>query len=120
MAEGLIITRAESQTAGIPGRSLNTVRNHHFVIDEPAYGGGPGEEITPAEAFLAGVSACGVLLVDAFAREAGWPLAWARAAIEGVRLGDDPANFKEVNLKFELAGVTQEQAEALVERYKNR
>ncbi len=120
MAEELLITRAESRTVGIPGRSLNTVRNHHFVIDEPAYGGGPGEEVTPAEAFLAGISACGVLLVDAFAREAGWPLAGVRATIEGVRLRDDPANLREVNLRFELAGVSREQALELVDRYKNR
>ncbi len=120
MAEELLVTRAESRTVGIPGRSLNTVRNHHFVIDEPAYGGGPGEEVTPAEAFLAGISACGVLLVDAFAREAGWPLAGVWATIEGVRLRDDPANLQEVNLRFELAGVSQAQALELVERYKNR
>ena len=120
MAEELLITRAESCTVGIPGRSVNSVRNHHFVIDEPAYGGGPGEEVTPAEAFMAAISACGVLLVDAFAREAGWSLTRAHAVIEGVRLRDDPANLREVNLRFELAGVTREQAEELVERYRNR
>ncbi|HKA51438.1 MAG TPA: hypothetical protein VKK19_17800, partial [Candidatus Dormibacteraeota bacterium] len=71
MSDELLLTKVRSSTSGVPGRSLNQVRNHHFVIDEPAHGGGSGEEITPAESFLAGISACGVLLVERRAQETG-------------------------------------------------
>jgi len=120
VAEELIVTRVQSRSTGIPGRSLNSVRNHHFVIDEPAYGGGPGEEITPAEAFLAGVSGCAVLLVEAFAREWGLPLARAEVDIAGVRRADSPQDFQRVEMRFRLYGVGREEARRLVEGYQGR
>ena len=47
MADDLLVTQVRSRTTDVVGRSLNSVRTHHFVIDEPTYGGGPGEELTP-------------------------------------------------------------------------
>lgn len=120
MSDDLLLTQVRSRTLDEPGRSLNTARDQHFVIDEPAYNGGPGESVTPAESFLAGVSACGVLLVEAFARRDGVPLRKVEASIEGVRLRTDPANFRRVSMRFELTGPTQQQAEKLVEAYKVR
>jgi uncharacterized OsmC-like protein len=121
MAEELTVTEVRSRTVvGVPGRSVNSSRTHHFVIDEPASMGGPGEELTPAEVFLAGVSGCGVLLVESFARKDGVPLREARAQIQGIRLKSDPANFREVRLDFELVGVTAAQGEQLVEKFKGR
>ena len=38
------------------GRVLATARNHHFVVDGPVNNGCPGEAVTPAELFLAGVA----------------------------------------------------------------
>jgi uncharacterized OsmC-like protein len=120
MAEEFLLTQVRSRTVGEPGRSLNTARDQHFVIDEPAYNGGPGESVTPAEAFLAGVSACGVLLVESFAHRDGVLLQKVDASIEGIRLRSDPANFRKVSVRFELMGPTQQQAERLVEAYKAR
>ena len=37
------------------GRVLTSTRNHHLVVDGPVQNGCPGEAITPAELFLAGV-----------------------------------------------------------------
>jgi uncharacterized OsmC-like protein len=90
---------------------------HHFVIDNAA---GPNEEITPADAFLAGISACSVLLVETFAQQAAVPLQRAEATIEGTRLAGNPSRFERINLRLELAGPTQAQAEELVEQFKNR
>ena len=115
-----LVNRVRSYSTGVPGRSLNNVGTHHFVIDEPAYMGGPGEEISPTDALLAGVSSCGVLLVESFAREAGMPLLRVEAAVEGIRNMGDPSRFERVNLRFELLGPSQAQAEQLVERYKER
>jgi len=61
--DDLVVNRVHSESTATPGRSISQVRDRELVIDEPTHLGGPGEEITPADAFLAGVSACGVLLV---------------------------------------------------------
>jgi len=119
MAENLIVNRVRSYSSGTPGRSLNNVGDHHFVIDEPPHAGGPGEEITPADAFLAGVSSCGVLLVETIARQREVPLQKAEATIEGVRNTSDPSRFERISMRFELTGPNQAQAEELVERYKS-
>lgn len=118
--DGLLVTRVQSRSIGVPGRSLNTARNHHFVIDEPGYAGGPGEEITPAEAFLAGVSGCAVLLTEAYARGQGLPLARAEVDIEGIRRLDAPQDFQRVEMRFRLYGVGDEDARRLVEAYQAR
>jgi uncharacterized OsmC-like protein len=115
------VTHVHSQTIpGIQGRSLNSARTNHFVIDDPAYAGGPAEEITAEEAFLSGISACAVLLVTRLARQDGVDLQRVEAQIEGIRSKADPANYQAVNLRFALAGVDHQQAETLVERFKGR
>src|SRR2546429_8532314 len=67
--DDLVVNRVHSESTATPGRSISQVRDRELVIDEPTHLGGPGEEITPADAFLAGVSACGVLLVQGRARD---------------------------------------------------
>ncbi len=116
----LRVTTVESETGSTPGRSLNHARSNHYVIDEPSWAGGPGEAVTPEESFLTGISACGVSLVESFAEEQGYPLDHARATIRGIRETDNPADYKRIELEFQLAGVDQEQAEELVKAYKNR
>lgn len=120
MSDELLVNRVWSSTTHVPGRSLNSARSNHFVIDEPAYAGGPGEALTPADAFLAGVSACGVLLVQSFAHRDGIPLQHAEATIEGIRTRDNPADFQSVNVRFELVGPNAQQAQQLVDAYRAR
>lgn len=117
MSEELLITSVRSSSSGVQGRSLNQARIHHFVIDEPAHGGGPGEEITPSESFLAGISACGVLMVERRAKETGIGLQKAEAWIEGVRRRSDTSWFTRIDLRFRLTGPRHEEAEALVAHY---
>jgi len=107
------------------GRVLWSCRDQHFVADGPVQNGCPGEAVTPAELFLAGVAACGVELVQVLAKASAVPLRAVRAEIEGEI---DPANpvredlnvFNSVRLAFELSGVTKEQGGALVEAFKRR
>jgi len=104
---------------------LWSCRDQHFVADGPVQNGCPGEAVTPAELFLAGVAACGVELVQVLAKASAVPLRAVRAEIEGEI---DPANpvredlnvFNSVRLAFELSGVTKEQGGALVEAFKRR
>ena len=116
---------AAARSTDVFGRVLCSTREHHFVIDGPVANGCPGEEVTPAEAFLAGIAACSVELIHVFAREDGLPLRSVRAVIEG---GLDPENpiredvtvFNRVALLLELERVDANQAAKLVERFKGR
>jgi uncharacterized OsmC-like protein len=107
------------------GRVLWSCRDQHFVADGPVHNGCPGEAITPAELFLAGIAACGVELVEVIAKAEDVPLNAARVEIAGEIDPDDPVRsdvnvFNRVRLSFTLEGVTAEQAELLVDRFKKR
>jgi uncharacterized OsmC-like protein len=107
------------------GRVLWSCREQHFVADGPVHNGAPGEAATPAELFLAGIATCGVELVAAIAQEEEVPLEHVRVEISGEidpdeRVREDVTVFNRVRLVFELAGVTAEQAEPLVDRFKKR
>ena len=107
------------------GRVLCGCRNHHFVVDGPVQNGCPGEEVTPAEYFLAGIAACGVELVEVIAREKEVPLQSVRVAVSGAMDRSKPVRpdlnlFTSVRLEFDLAGVTSEQGTDLVTAFKRR
>ena len=107
------------------GRVLCQTRQHHFVIDGPVQNGCPGEAVTPAESFLAGVGACGVELIEVIARELGVPLKRAQVEISGTidrsqQPRQDVTLFTTVELAIQTSGVSQEQAEDLVNRFRSR
>ena len=107
------------------GRVLCSARNHHFVVDGPAQNGCPGEAITPAELFLAGVAACGVELMQVIAREQKVPLQGASVGIYGALDRSNPVRsdltlFNSVRLQFHLKGVTDEQGALLIAAFKGR
>jgi len=115
----------EAQSTDTFGRVLCTARDQHFVIDGPVQNGCPGEAVTPPEAFLTGVAACGIELLQVIARELSLPIPSARVHIEGTVDRDHPVRpdvtlFNEVRLRFAIGGVTREQAADLVERFKKR
>lgn len=107
------------------GRVLASARNHHFVVDGPVTNGCPGEAVTPAELFLAGVAACGVELVQVIAKEKGIALGRVRADIKGTQDRANPPRsdvslFNSVRLRFRMTGVTEPQGHELVEAFKRR
>jgi uncharacterized OsmC-like protein len=115
----------EARSTDTFGRVLCGCRNHHFVADGPVQNGCPGEAVTPAELFLAGVGACGVELVQVIAKERGVPLEAARVVITGEMdranpVRPDVALFNTVRLRFDLTGVTPEQGAKLVAAFKGR
>ncbi len=115
----------EAQSTDVFGRVLCSARNQHFVIDGPVQNGCPGEAVTPPEAFLTGVAACGVELLEVIADELALPIPAVRVRIEGVVDRDHPVRpdvtlFNEVRLRFSIGGVTREQAADLVDRFKKR
>jgi uncharacterized OsmC-like protein len=115
VSDQFIINAVRSYSSGTPGRSLNSVGHHHFVIDSPSL----GEEITSGDAFLAGISSCGVNLVERVARETGVAVDHMEVTIEGRRDRANSSVFERITMHFSLVGPTQEQAEGLVGRYKD-
>jgi uncharacterized OsmC-like protein len=113
--DDLLISRVRSYSSGTAGRALNQARTNHFVIDSSH----DPEAVSTVESFLAGVSACGVTLIERTAAERGLPLRRAECTIEGARLASQSNAFKEVSMHVELTGVSQEQAEGLLQAYKD-
>lgn len=115
----------EARSTDTFGRVLLDCRDQHLVADGPVQNGCPGEAITPAELFLAGVACCGVELLEVVAREQGVGLQSARVSIRGVidqgkPVRSDVTLFNAVAIDFILAGVTRAQAGDLVEAFKGR
>jgi uncharacterized OsmC-like protein len=107
------------------GRVMCSLRNHHFVIDGPEQNGCPGEEVTPAELFLAAVASCGVELVQVLAKSSDIPLRGVSVKIHGFMDRSKPVRpdvsvFNSVGLQFQLNGVTDANAKELVEKFKAR
>ena len=115
----------EARSTDTFGRVLASCRNHHFVVDGPVQNGCPGEAVTPAELFLAGVATCGVELLGVLARQQGAPLTGVQVQVRGRMDRANPVRpdlslFNQVRLVFKLAGVTEEQAAGLIESFKRR
>ena len=116
---------AQARSTDTFGRVLCNSRDQHFVVDGPEQNGCPGEAVTPGELFLASIAACGVELVQVFAREEGAPLESAGVDVVGRMDLDDPPRedvtvFNSVRLRFHLDGVDRDTAEHLVKRFKGR
>ena len=107
------------------GRVLVSARDQHLIVDGPVQNGCPGEAITPAELFLSGVAACGVELIQVLAKSLEVPLRGITAAIEATQDPSAPVRpdvnlFNTVRISLELSGVSQEQGQDLVDRFKRR
>lgn len=118
-------TAVEARSTDTFGRVLLSAREHHFVVDGPVHNGCPGEEVTPAELFLAGVAACGVELLQVIARAEDIPLRGVEASITGEVRPSEPVRedvtvFNRVRLHLDLEGVTADQGDLLVKRFKGR
>lgn len=117
--------QAQARSTDTFGRVLCSARHQHFVVDGPVQNGCPGEAVTPAEVFLAGVASCGVELIQVIARDQGVALGGVMAEIEGWIDRERPVRsdhtvFGGARLRLQLAGVTSKEAEDLVEKFKSR
>ncbi len=115
----------DARSSDVFGRVLWSCRDQHFVADGPVQNGCPGEAVTPAELFLAGVATCGVELVQVIARETATAIGGVRVEVEGVLdpqhpVREDVRVFNSVRLRFALAGVEEPHARELVEGFKRR
>ncbi len=95
------------------------------MVDGPVQNGCPGEEVTPGELFLAAVASCGVELIQVVAKSDGVPLQGIQVDINGWMDRSNPVRadvtvFNSVSLRFQMKGVTDEDARLLVEKFKGR
>ena len=116
---------AQAASTDTFGRVLASARNHHFVVDGPVQNGCPGEAVTPAELFLAGVASCGVELVGVLAKSESIPLSRIAVDIQGTMdrsqpIRSDVSLFNAVRINFRMKGVSEQQAELLVKKFKGR
>ena len=112
-------------STAIFGRVICGARNHHIIVDGPEQNGCPGEEITPAELFLAGVACCGVELIQVLAKSQEIPLKAVNVAIRGSMDRSKPVRpdvslFNSVRLNFKFSGVSDQQANQLITSFKGR
>jgi uncharacterized OsmC-like protein len=112
------IETIRSTSSGTIGRAASEARGVRLTLDSSTHP--KPDALTNSEAFLAGVSSCGVTLIETYAQDKKIPLARMTVTIEGVRTAEDPARFASVAMRFELHGVSQAQAEELVQTYRSR
>jgi uncharacterized OsmC-like protein len=114
----LKIDSVRSSGSGILGRARSEARGHRFFLDSSSRP--QADAFTNSEAFLAGVSSCGVTLIEMHAKESGIPMTGIDVTIEGARTAAEPNRFAVVTMTFEIAGVSQAQADELVATYRGR
>ena len=114
-----------ARSTDVFGRVQCSVRDHHFIIDGPVQNGCPGEEVTPPEAFLSAVAACGVELVHVIAREQNKAVGSVVVSIYGEldrskQKRTDVTVLNEMRMSFTLSGTDGATASQLVEGFKRR
>src|SRR5437879_12020693 len=111
------IDTIRSSSSGTIGRAVSHVRGQRLTLDSSTHP--QPDAFTNSEAFLAGVSSCGVTLIEMHAQETGVPLQRMTATIEGVRVPPEP-RFSRITMRFELIGASQAQDDALSATSPNR
>jgi uncharacterized OsmC-like protein len=114
----LKIDTVKSSSSGTIGREVNQARGQRLALDSSAHP--QTDAFTNSEAFLAGISSCGVTLIESYAKEKGVPMTRMDVTIEGGRTAEEPNRFASISMRFEIAGVSQPEAEHLVETYRGR
>jgi uncharacterized OsmC-like protein len=112
------IETIRSTSSGVLGRAHNAARGVRVSFDSSSRP--QPDALTNSEAFLAAVSSCGVTLIEMHAQETGVKIAGMAVTIEGTRTAAQPNRFARVAMTFEIDGVSQQQADALVETYRAR
>lgn len=107
-----------SRSIGQPGRAISRVRGQELILDASSH---PRDDaLTNSEAFLAGISSCGVTLIENYADAEGIPIDGMRVDIKGIRTAMAPNQFADISMHFKFEGTNQQQAEHLVKIYRER
>lgn len=114
-----------ARSTDVFGRVLCSARDHHFIVDGPVQNGCPGEEVTPAELFLASVAACGVELIQVLAKQNNVSIGALSAKVHGMMDRSNPVRtdhtvFNSVRVELKFENTEYEKAFELAEQFKKR
>ena len=119
MAELALAYEARSYSTGIAGRSICNARNHHWVAENTG-----GEAVGAGELFCASIAACAVNMVEKIAETEQRPLDRMEVTVGAYRDPDKPAGdvslYDAVRVRFEMWGVSDDDARFLVKTWKQR
>lgn len=112
------VDTVRSSSSGRVGRAISRARGQELVLDSSSH---PNDDaFTNSEAFLAGISSCGVTLIEGYAEGEGIPVERLEVTVEGVRPVAEPSRFSRVAVHFAFTGVTRSQAGDLVRIWRER
>mgnify|MGYP003576119559 CR=1 FL=1 len=116
--QNILCTAQVTSTGGREGRSESTDRALSVVLPTPkALGGAGGAGTNPEQLFAAGYSACFLGALKFVAGKSRIALSDESQITASVGIGPIPAGFAlEVTLDISLPGLSQEQAEQLVDQ----
>jgi uncharacterized OsmC-like protein len=127
MAELELAYQARCYSSGTAGRSICNARTHHFVSDSPG-GDAPGA----GEYFCASMAACAVNMVERIARSESSPLGGMDVHVSLYHdadrkrgrskdaKGSEVSIYDAARVKFEMWGVSPDDAKFLVKTWKSR
>src|SRR2546422_363833 len=95
------IETIRSASSGVVGRAHSVARGQRLVLDSSSRP--QVDALTNSEAFLAGISSCGVTLIEMHAQETGVPMTRMEVVIDCVRSAAAPNRFESIRMRFTLA-----------------
>lgn len=115
MTQELVYNRVKSESSRVPGRSVNQVRSHYFIVDDPSI----GDSMTPADHFVSGIAACASNHMELKAHREEMGLQRIEVEIEARRDKADTSVFLGIDILATFEGVSRETAAELIESYKS-
>lgn len=111
------VVRIEAQGTHTAGRYLVSARHNVLPSDARATNGGPGMAIAAGELLLSALASCSLGLIQEKARDQQWPLQNLRADVLFERDLQDSTRYARLELAIEVQGVTQAQAQQLLDHF---
>lgn len=108
---------AITTTIGVTGRYLVESRGNLFASDSPSARDGDTAAVEPSELLLSALGVCALGSVEKAARELNLTVKHATAAVDAVRDAEDRTRFERVHIDVTVHGVTQEQAQQLIDHF---
>lgn len=119
MAELSLTYEARTYSSGTVGRSICNARNHHWVSESPG-----GDALGAGELFCASMAACAVNMVERIADSEDRALQSMEVNVAVYTDKDKPAGdvaiYDAARVKFEMWGVSDDDAQYLVKVWKQR
>ena len=119
MGELTLAYQARCYSVGIVGRSICNARNQHWVAENTG-----GDAVGAGEMFCASIAACAVNMVETIADKEQRPLGGMEVSVAAYRDFEKPAGdvslYDAVRIKFQMWGVSDDDARFLVKTWKSR